>query len=312
MKKKVVYTLSIIAVLAILSLCFVSVYLLSSANKEFSVTANGMATSYYSENVTFFASDDSISNVFTSSANNIQTFFSISEKETVDILFDSNPIKLFYKNAVSDDELKEVKVNMVTGSYSFCPLYKNDDDTISEESWTMVIADYGIQKRIICFGFYNKDWSYNESPEEYTKSVIDESMVNSHVTFDSLGLNYPINSTKYSFTITNFEGKDILLDGFLIEKNVDGEWCSVEKEMKSVAAQRLPDQLKLKGVTLKTGQSRTVNLNVPLYTLFDEDENNHIISGDYRYAVEYTVDGEKHYAISSTFSIGFNPLISVE
>ena len=312
MKKKVVYTVSIIAVLAILSLCFLSVYLLSCANKDFVISSGGVNTSYYSENVTLFASDDDIDGVFTSAANNIQTFFSIGVDDKVDIMFESDPIKLYYKNVLSDDEFKEIKVNMVTGGYSFCPLYKNDDGTINEESWTMVIADYGIQKRVICFGFYNKDWSYNESPSQYTKSVIDENLVNSHVSFDSLGLNYPINSTKYSFTITNFEGQDIVTDGFLVEKNVDGEWCTVEKDMNSAAAQKLPSQIKLNGVTLKSGQSRTVNINVPLYMLFDEDDRQHIISGDYRYAVAYTVDGEKHYAVSSTFSIGFDPLISIE
>ena len=312
MKKKVVYTVSIIAVLAILSLCFISVYLLSCANKEFSVKSGGVNTAYYSENVTFFASDDDINNVFTASANNIQTFFSIGAEDKVDILFESDPIKLYYKNALSDDELKEIKVNMVTGGYSFCPIYKDENSEFSEESWTMVIADYGIQKRVICFGFYNNDWKYNESPSQYTKSIIDEKLVNSHVSFDSLGLNYPINSTKYSFTITNFEGKDIITDGFLIEKNVDGTWCTVESEMNSAAAQQIPSQIKLNGVTLKSGQSRTVNLSVPLYMLFDTDNRQHIISGDYRYAVAYTVDGEKHYSVSSTFSIGFDPLISVE
>lgn len=314
MKKKTMYTAVFIVSFLIIAFCVVAIFLSSGANKNFEITANGFSVSYYSQNVPFFASEKEIGKIEGESEDVINSVFGIYDDDEVNVRFEKEPIKVYYYTGSDIENKNELRLNRVTNTYTFCPMYD------SEECRCIFVADYGIQKRIICFAFYNKDYAVNHkkdfaaNPEKnrLKENEFDSSLISSRVSFDTFAVNYPIYSTNYTFSFTNHENSEIVTDGFIIEKLCNKKWCVVEKDMNSEVAKNMADALVLKDVTVRTGEKKIITLGSPLYKFFDSDKQPDLISGEYRIIIPYTVDGEKKYAVSFSMSVGLDSNVIVQ
>lgn len=309
MKKKTMYTVVFIVSFLIIAFCAVAIFLASGANKNFEVTANGFSVSYYSQNVPFFASDNDICSIEDESCDVITSVFGIYGDDEVNVRFEKEPIKVYLFDKSGSKSNKEIKLNRATNAYSFCPMYD------SEECRSIVVADYGIQKRIICFGFYNRDYAEKhkvQSTAGLSETEFDNSKISNRLSFDTFSVNYPIYSTNYTFSFINHEDSEIITDGFIIEKMYDKKWFVVERDMDSAVGRNLADALALKGVTVRPGEKKIVTLGSPLFKFFDENSQPDLISGEYRIVIPYTVNGEKKYAVSFSMSVGYDSDIVVQ
>ena len=268
----------------------------------FEISAGVVKIECYSKCVSLFSSKKKLEENLSKAESDIEKVIGISSDETLMLSFEKRPLKVLCYNLENENKIAYDKE---TKSYMFNPVWDNS------ECWISVIADYGVAERIITFCVYNKDYKneYKDEDEAYTKflqdSKVNDSNVSESVHVSAGNPNYPVDSSAYSFDIVNNEKESITTSSFIIEKNIDGKWYAVEKEMNSLVAESTSAAVTLSGEKLSQDEKRTVCLETSLYLFFDDGVAFHDNTGVYRYVVPYTVGDKSAYAVSDSFTVGY-------
>lgn len=300
MKKKK-YIVLILVFITVCILIAVSYYTAIKSNCQIKV--NGKNIEYYSKCFSMFESPKKYFNDYANAELEIKNVVAIGNDETIELNFDKKPVRVsLLEIGNSDIEFNEVEYSTDEELFQLNPLYDNP------ECWVSVVADYGIEKKVITFCVYNKDYE-NNYDDENEKFLADSDVIEANISNTVLikvdSSNYPIESSAYSFDIINNDTGSIETSAFIVEKYVNGKWYIVEKEMNSFVAQNLPTTISLSGEKLAGGEKRTVNLETSLYLIFDDGVGFYNNSGVYRYVIPYSFNNDIYYAVSNLFTVGY-------
>lgn len=295
---------NIFVFIAFISICLLMyVFFRNAKIGDCHISVNGNNIEYYSECFNCFVPKKKYLNDAANAEYKINNVIGICDADEIKLSFEKKPFRVSLAE-ISDSgvELTKIKYSSDDNAFIFNPLYDN------VECWISVVADYGIEKKVITFCVYNKEF-LKIHEEDYTK-FLNESKISHDNTSKTALLkvdykNLPINSSAYSFEVFNNGDRNITVSDFIIEKKIDDKWYIVEENMNSFVAQNLYKDIKLADTVLSVGEKRIVKLDTSLFLLFDEGIGFANNSGEYRFAVPYSVDGEIRYAVSNSFTSGY-------
>lgn len=219
------------------------------------------------------------------------------------------PLRIYELNP-SDEKNERLKIsyNKQDGCYYLSPLFD------SEECFYNVVADYGFRKIVYNFVVFNKtyisDRYFNIADTSGNISVCNDLAPTKDVVAtldDSLG------STDYAhfyFSVKNNTNQPINCSFFMLEKQMNGIWYSVDERDVSYN-QVFWDNYKQKfPFTIQPKENGRIEFPTALDALFDVYIGNDITSGIYRVVIPYTCNNYEGIALSQPFALGYVPVDS--
>ena len=198
-------------------------------------------------------------------------------------------------------DYKLIHYNRDKGCYCFYPVYDN------EECWIKFVVHYGFKKYVYEFCVYNKDYQKDfceVTAEDYGISTLSDEDFSENVVIGEYDENYPSSHYGFPLTITNNESSAIKTYAFLLEKQVGGVWRGIEPHS-ILLSEEEAEKERFAGNTINPGETKEYSLSTTLHLLFKLNPEKNPCGGVYRVILPYEADGEKKYAASDEFTIGY-------